>query len=121
MEEKQKMLVMLGTDDKEVARTPFRVALGAAINDVEVAFFFNANGVRLLYKDDWKRPKVDGLPKPIPEMIRELQELGGVIYACSPCMMERAMTPEDLLDDITPTGASTLVEEGLASDCVFTF
>lgn len=56
--------------------------------------------------------------EPLLTLIESFQSRGGVIWACTPCVLSRGYEQADLLDGVIVTGASAVhaeIKEGAAT------
>jgi len=55
------------------------------------------------------------------ELFNTFRELGGVLYLCSPCITERNISLDDLIEGAELAAAGTLVDEILSAKSVITY
>jgi predicted peroxiredoxin len=108
--EKLVIIVTHGPDEPELATLPFVMAAGALVSDIEVALAFQADGVRLVTKGGADGVHAESFP-PLSELIGTVAEIGGLLMPCSPCLENRGINEEDLLDGVEVIGAARLVTE----------
>jgi len=108
-----------GPDNPEKAVLPFITANAAFVHDAEVYVCLAGPGVWLAKK---------GVPEHVlcckwrlDELIKNLLESGGKILVCSPCIQEREIKEEDLIDCAEVTAAVTLLQLASECDVVLTF
>jgi len=115
----QKKLFVIVTHGigSELSSAAFTIANGGITSDLSVDIFLTADGVDLVRKRAADATHVAPL-EPLKDLIASLQERGGRIYACTPCVKARGYEQEDLLDGVVITGASVLhnaIKEGAAT------
>ena len=109
--EKLVIIVTHGPDEPELATLPFVMAAGALVSEIEVCMAFQADGVRLITKGGADDVHADGFP-PLAELIDDgRRAIGGLLMPCSPCLENRGITEDDLLDGVEVIGAARLVSE----------
>jgi len=85
-----------GPDNPEKATLPFIVANAAFVHDAKVYVMLAGPGVWLARKNvpehviccNWR----------LDDLIKNFLESGGELIVCSPCLQEREMAEEDLID-----------------------
>ena len=61
-----------------------------------------------------------GLP-PLKELMDSFIEQGGTLLVCTPCIQERRITPDMLIETAKPVKAARAVMEILESDATMTY
>ncbi len=112
----EKLLIITthGPDNPELATLPFIVANGAKVLDMEVVIFLQGPAVFLAKKGIMENIKC--CKWSLDALVKEFVEAGGKILACSPCLQEREIKEEDLVDFVRPAGAVELLD--IASESI---
>jgi predicted peroxiredoxin len=108
--EKLVIIVTHGPDEPEMATLPFVMATGALVSDMQVFMAFQGDGVRLIVKGGADEVHAPAFP-PLSELIGTIGEFGGLLAPCSPCLENRDLTEDDLIDGVEVIGAARLVSE----------
>jgi predicted peroxiredoxin len=108
--EKLVIIVTHGPDEPELATLPFVMATGALVSEMFVFMAFQGEGVRLITKGGADGVQAEAFP-PLVELIATIGEFGGLLAPCSPCLENRGLTEDDLLDGVEVIGAARLVSE----------
>ncbi len=114
-DEKRSILIITthGPDNPELATLPFIVANGATVLDAEVTVVLQGPAVFLA-----KKGMIENIvccKWTLKELVEKFVSSGGKILACSPCLQERNIKEEDLLEFIRPVGAVEVVDLALKS------
>ena len=113
MNKKLFVVVTHGTDH-ELSSVALTIANGGITAGLSVDLFLTSNGVDLVRKRAADKTRVEPLES-LTSLIQSLQERGGTLYACTPCVKNRGYGQEDLLDGVVISGASALhnaIKEG---------
>jgi predicted peroxiredoxin len=94
------------SDKSSVAMT---IANAARSGGHEVAVFLTSDGVYLA-KKGYADQSVYRPLKPLEELVTAFLQAKGTVWACTPCVSHRGLSPEDMLPGVTVTGAGPLVE-----------
>jgi uncharacterized protein involved in oxidation of intracellular sulfur len=124
MSEKEEKILYLSTHGDEnidKASIPFVLAIGALAMDVQATIILQANAVVIA-----KKGFVDTLPAaggftPMQKLLSDFTELGGTLQVCGPCIKERGITPDDLIDGATVTAAGQVNIAAIEADAVFVY
>ncbi len=122
-EEKTEKMVIIGThggDDPERASLPYVIGSAARAMDVEVVIALQANGVTTATKGIYDHIFAGGLD-PLKKLVDTYLELGGKIWVCTPCIKERQITKEMLLDGVELMAGGKLVQTCIAADAVLSY
>ncbi len=122
-EEKTEKIVIIAThgpDDQERATLPFVMANGALVLDVEAVVILQGNAVQLANREIHKHVFAPGLP-PLMKLISDFMELGGKLLVCTPCIKERHLDKEMLVDGSEPIAAARVITEILESNGVLSY
>jgi predicted peroxiredoxin len=118
--EKIVVIVTHGPDHAELATIPFVMAAGSLASDVELVMAFQAEGVELLTKGGADGVQAKGFPV-LAELMQTVQDLGGQLLGCSPCLEGRALTEADLRDGVEVIGAARLIAEVTSATTTLTY
>jgi len=114
MERKLLVITTHGPDNPELATLPFIVANGAKVLDIDVTIFLQGPAVFLAKKDIMENIKC--CKWSLNELVKEFINAGGKILVCSPCLKERDIKEEDLVEFVRVAGAVELID--LASESI---
>ena len=122
METSEKIVIITttGGENPEKATIPFVMATAAQATDVVVSVILQSNSVVLAKKGEAE--KVDA-PEfmPAKQLIDAYIEMGGKLLLCSPCLKERNITRDDLIDGCEIIAAGTVISEVLSAKAVLTY
>jgi predicted peroxiredoxin len=112
MSDSEKLVIMVthGPDDPELATIPFVMAGAAVASDVEVVMGFQADGV-LLVREGVAETVEAPYFTPLRELLKTIQELGGKLLVCSPCLKKRGLIQDDLVEGAEIVAAGRFVAE----------
>ena len=117
----KKMVVFCGSDHPEKAFPPFMLGVGALAIDMELMLFFTMSGLNIIKKGGAEKISIPNAPKPLPEFIKTVQELGARLVACSAAFPLVNMKEGDLIEGVEVGGVATFVSEAEEADVVLTF
>lgn len=122
MEAKEKIVIIstIGKENPEKATLPFVLATAALATDVNVAVILQSNSVMLAKKGEAEDVKATGL-LPLKELLDTFIELKGNLYLCSPCVKEREIKDDELIEGSEIIAAGTVVTEVLSATSVVTY
>ena len=120
-ENADKILIFCCSDDPERAYPPFFMASAAVAMDMEVTMFFCMSGLNLIRKGGAEKIVLPGVPKPLQEYIKIVQDGGGKLCICAPGLPVVGMREEDAIDGAEMAGAASFISEGQEADFVMTF
>ncbi|MGZ4415491.1 MAG: sulfurtransferase TusA family protein [Gaiellaceae bacterium] len=121
----RKVAVVVSNDGLEMLLSPLGFALGAALGGAQVAVYVQGPAVHVLAPGF--RAKLHGLARPFSrfaraglekaghvapaEKLRQLQALGGTLYACGPSLQHFRVDPDRLVfDDVVVCEYLTFME-----------
>ncbi len=110
--EKMVIVATHGPEDPERATLPFVVGNGALVMDVKAVVALQGNGVYLAVNGTNEHVFAGGLP-PLKDLMDSFVKQGGQLLVCSPCIKERRIGVEALMDGAEPIAAARLVQECL--------
>ena len=116
-----KIVIFCCSDDPERAYPPFFIASAAVAMDMEVTMFFCMSGLNLIRKGGAEKIVLPGVPKPLQEYVKTVQDGGGKLFICAPGLPVVRMTEEDAIDGAEVAGAASFISEGQEADFVMTF
>ena len=118
----QKILIIAthGPEDPERATFPFVIANGALVLDVEVSIALQGVSVLLAMKDQAGHVFASGLP-PLGDLLKSFLDQGGKLLVCTPCVNERKITKEMLIEGSELIAAARVVQEALEADAVLNY
>lgn len=94
------------SDKSSVAMT---IANASLSGGHQVAVFLTSDAVYLA-KKGYADQSVYRPLKPLEELVRTFIENKGTVWACTPCVAHRGLSPEDMLDGVIVTGAGPFIE-----------
>jgi predicted peroxiredoxin len=118
----EKMLIIAthGPEDPERATFPFVIANAALVMDVEVSIAWQGVSVILAMKDQANHVFAAGLP-PLADLLKSFQEQGGKLLVCTPCLNERKITKDMLIEGSELVAAARVVQASLEADAVLCY
>ena len=122
-EETTEKLVIFGThgpEDPERASLPFVIGNAALVMDVDVTVMLQGTGVLLATQGCYKHVFAAGLPS-LKDLVDSFLEQGGKLLICTPCIDERKITKEMLLEGSVPVKAGRAVMEIMEAKSVMTY
>ena len=92
------VIISYGKDNVDKATIGLTLANAAISQREEVQIILTSEGVRLGI-DDYIENLDNGEPfKPIPALIAEFLQQGGILNVCTPCMAKRGIPETDILE-----------------------
>jgi uncharacterized protein involved in oxidation of intracellular sulfur len=122
-EEKSEKLVIFGThgpEDPERASLPFVLGNAALVMEVKVTIMLQGTAVFLAKEGCYEHVFAAGLPS-LKDLVQSFIEQGGTLLICTPCIQERNITPEMLVEIAQPVKAARAVMELLEATSVMTY
>ncbi|MBN2081547.1 DsrE/DsrF/DrsH-like family protein [bacterium] len=116
-----KMMIFCGSDDPEHAFPPFMLGSGALASDMELTMFFTMSGLNIIRKGGAEKITLEGAPKPLPEFVKIVQEMGAKMIACSAAFPIAKISEEEIIDGVEMGGVATFVIGAQEADVVLTF
>jgi len=122
MAEIEKLVIIstIGNENPEKATLPLVLATAAQSMDVEVTMILQSSSVVFAKEGEAEKTNAPGL-MPLKKLLDTFLELGGKLMFCSPCLKERGITANDLIDGSTVIAAGTVVTEVLSATSVVTY
>ncbi len=119
----QKKIVVVithGPDNPEKATIGYTMATAALTMDAQVTVALQAAGVYTATKGVYEHIHAPGL-QPLHKLVDQFMEMGGRMYVCIPCIEERAIPKEKLVDGAELVKAGKLITEVLNADGVLNY
>jgi predicted peroxiredoxin len=110
MAEKLVIMALHGPDEPELATLPFVMAGAAVASDMEVVMGFQGDGVLLVKKGVAETIAVPELA-PLGKLLNDVRALGGKLLVGGPCVKNRGISPEDLVEGAEIVAAGRFVSE----------
>ena len=122
MVENEKLVIIstVGGENPEKATLPLVLATAAQASDVEVVVILQAHAVMLAKQGEAEKVNAKGLT-PVKELIDIYISSGGTLLLCSPCLKERNIAKEDLINGCSIIAAGTVVSEVMSANSVVTY
>lgn len=117
MSKKKLFVVVTHGTEHELSSVALTIANGGITSGLSVDLFLTSSGVDLVRKRATDMTRVEPLES-LTGLIKSLQDRGGTVYACTPCVKNRGYEQGDLIDGVVITGASVLhnaIVEGAAT------
>ena len=121
-EQTEKIVVIAthGVEDPERASLPFVVANAALAMDVQAVVILQGTAVILAKKGCYEHVFAAGLP-PLKDLVDSFIQLGGILLVCSPCLSERKITKDMLVESAQPIKAARVVTEVLEAKATLNY
>jgi predicted peroxiredoxin len=112
MADNEKLVIMVthGPDEPELATIPFVMAGAAVASDVDVVMGFQGEGCLLMKQGVAEAIEVPSFT-PVRELLKTIREFGGKLLVCTPCLKNRGLTQEDLVEGAEMVAAGRFVAE----------
>ena len=122
MAEIEKLLIIstIGVENPEKATLPFVLATAAQSMDVEVVMILQSSAVVFAKEGEAEKTNAKGF-MPLKKLLDTFMELGGKLMLCSPCLKERNIAANELIDGSTVIAAGSVVSEVLSATSVVTY
>ena len=102
-------VVTHASDEPELATLPFMLATGALTMDVEPVVILQGEGVRLAVPGGAEAAAAEGL-SPVADLMAAVLAAGHRIMVCSPCMANRGISEDQLLEGCFVGGAGLVIQ-----------
>jgi predicted peroxiredoxin len=109
-----------GPEDPERASLPFVMGNAALAMDSQATVILQGTGVTLAKKGCYEHVFAAGLP-PLKELIHDFVEQGGKIWVCMPCIKERQITKDMLVEEAETTAAGKVIAEVLEANATLNY
>ena len=103
------VLVVTHGSNSDKSSVAFTIANAALSGGHEVAIFLTSDGVYCA-KSGYADLSIYRPFKALEELVDSFVEKKGVLWACTPCVVHRGLTDEDMIEGTTVTGAGSLIE-----------
>ena len=119
-QDKLVIISTVGNENPEKATLPFVLATACQSLDTEVVMFLQSSAVVLAKKGEADKIMAAGLA-PLKDLLDTFMEMEGSLYLCSPCIKERSITMDAVVDGAEVAAAGTLASEVLSAKSVITY
>jgi predicted peroxiredoxin len=121
-EQTEKIVVIAthGAEDPERASLPFVMANAALAMDVQAVVILQGTAVTAAKKGCYEHVFAPGLP-PLKELVDSFIQMGGTLLICTPCINERKITKEMLVEKAQPIKAARVVTEVLEAKATLNY
>jgi predicted peroxiredoxin len=119
----RKKLVIISTyadDNSEKATLPFVIGTAALASEIDVVIALQSNAVHLATKGYARHVHADGFPA-FQELLTNFLSLGGKLYVCGPCINNRSIKPDELIEGAKVVNAAGLSAELVDSDAQLSY
>ena len=124
MEEHKKDKIVIfvthGSENPEKSSIAFVMANAAVAMESEVTVVLQSNGVLIAKKGCYEHIFAAGFDS-LKKLVDTFVELGGKIIVCMPCLEERQITKEMLIDEAKPAKAGRVINECLEAKAVLNY
>ena len=118
--EKIVIIATHGGEDPERASLPLVIANAALAMDIEAVVILQAAAVTIAKKGCYEHIFAPGLPA-LKDLMDSFIQLGGTLLVCMPCLNERKITIDMLVELAQPVKASGVVTEGLEANATLNY
>ena len=122
-DETQEKIVIIAThgpEDPERATFPFVMANAALVLDVQATIVLQGVSVLLAQKGIADHVFAGGLP-PLKELLASFFAQDGKLLVCTPCIKERQIGSEMLIEGAEPVAAARVVMETLEANSTLSY
>jgi len=109
-EDKVVIIATHGPEDKERATLPFVMANAALAMDTHAVVILQGTGVLLAQKGVYDHIFAGGLPA-LEGLVRSFLDGGGELLVCTPCVEERKLTKDMLLEEAQLVAGARVIQE----------
>jgi uncharacterized protein involved in oxidation of intracellular sulfur len=109
-----------GPDDPEKATLPFVMANAALAMDAQATVVLQGTGVLLAKKGCYEHVFCAGFD-PLKKLVDTFFEFGGRIFVCIPCIQERQISTDMLIEKAEPVKAGRVIQEVLNAKGVLNY
>jgi predicted peroxiredoxin len=122
LEQTEKVVIIAthGGEDPERACLPFVMANAALAMDVHAVVILQGTAVTLAKKGCYEHVFSPGLPA-LKELVDSFIQLGGSLLVCTPCINERKITKDMLVETAQPIKAARVVTEVLEAKATLNY
>ncbi len=119
-EDKVVIIATHGPDDMERATLPFVMANAALAMESHAVVILQGGAVLLARTGIHDHVFAGGLP-PLGDLVRSFLENGGELLVCTPCVEQRKLTKEMLLDEAQLIAGARVIQEVATATAVLTY
>jgi uncharacterized protein involved in oxidation of intracellular sulfur len=119
-EDKIVIIATHGAEDPERATLPFVVANAAQAMDTKAVVILQGYSVTLAMKGEVEHVFAAGLA-PLKELVDSFLKQGGELLICTPCIKQRQIAPEMLIEGAKPIAAARVVVECLEAKATLNY
>ena len=109
-----------GPEDPERASLPFVCANAALAMDMQATVVLQGAGVLLAKKGCYEHVFCAGFD-PLKKLVDSFFEFGGKVFVCIPCIQERKITTDMLIERAEPVKAGRVVQEAIEANAVLNY
>lgn len=122
MAENEKLVIIstIGEENPEKATLPFVLATAAQSMDAEVVIILQASAVVIAKTGEAEKINAKGF-MPLKKLLDTFIELGGSLMVCSPCLKERNITADELINGSAIVAAGSVATEVMSAKSVVTY
>lgn len=121
-ERKDKIVIIAthGPEDPERATLPFVMGNAARAMETEAVIVLQGVGVTLAKKGCYEHVFAAGLPS-LKEQVDTFIESGGRVLVCTPCINERRIDANMLVENAVPVASARVITEALEAAAVMNY
>jgi len=122
-EEKKESMIIIAThgcEDPERASLPFVLGNAALVMESEVTVVLQGVGVLLAKQGCYEHVFAGGMD-PLKKLVDTYVELGGKIWVCTPCIKEREITEDMLIEVAETVTAGRVVQACIEADATLNY
>ena len=122
MAENEKLVIIstIGEENPEKATLPFVLATAAQSMDAEVVIILQSSAVVIAKTGEAEKINAKGF-MPLKKLLDTFIELGGSLMVCSPCLKERNITADELINGSAIVAAGSVATEVMSAKSVVTY
>jgi len=118
--EKMVFIATHGPEDPERATYPLVLANSALVLEAEVTLVLQGSAVLMAKTGCLEHIFAPGLD-PLKDLMETFLELGGRIWVCTPCIKERRITKEMLIEGAKPVTSGMVVQACIEADATLNY
>jgi len=118
--EKLVIISTKGPSDPEIATIAFVMATAALATDIETTVILQSDAVWISKKGEAPKINAQGF-MPLQTLLENFITLGGKLLLCSPCLNERGITSNDIIQGAQTIAAGTVIDEAMSAKTVMTY
>jgi len=109
-----------GGEAPEMCILPFVHAIGAMAMEVKAVVILMSNAVFLAKKGYAQHVRFPGQPQ-VKEQIDQFFEMGGEVLLCTPCLKERGIDEDDIIEQAEMITVGKFTQKVLEADAVLSY